>query len=690
MNENKFFRMKRTNNYDEKEGYFSCQEIEGAITFVHGALKMCGHVHSTNKGMPHICEYSGGDIPFEKIRDERKKLTEKNQTQEDTPCKGCEFLEKRKWEKKDYLINHITVGHYTPCNLRCTYCYTTKYTKEEFKIFNKPPYNSAESIQKLVDANVLSTNTTAWLTGGEPTMFFDFKELIEVLNKNDIKTTIGTNCTLDIIDEVKDGVRNNLIEILCSIDAGTKEKYKEVKGKDLSDKVWKNLKEYNSVNSNNVVVKYIYMDNNYSNEEVETFIDNCLSSGIKNISISRDILTYDGTLSSNKQKTPEIIMNSIAYMASLASLGGINVFFSINWPVFNNYELIKLEEIVTNILNKKNISIKEFMEDNKYGKIDGFFKDIKLKNNDIYEFLCCPDCKSNLIRENDKLICNKCEIDYPIINNVPTFKLDAINNNITAQAFSQQWDSYNNNQYEDTMVFGLSSDDYINHFCYAFSIDDIYQLDGTIVEIGIGSGHLLKALAEKATKATIIGIDISENVFYLSKELEKYKNIHLIQADLLELPIKKESIDYVYSSGVLHHTEDTFISVSSIWKIVKRDTGKMYFWIYPSYQFCAYDKLRNLLGKPYLYRKNIRYLLSKLLAPFLWFYFLISKNYSYKNNLETLKTVQFRIFDNISPEFQHRTSKEDIESWCKKLEIKDYSIMNDLGVLCKKGKSNDT
>lgn len=310
-------------------------------------------------------------------------------------------------------------------------------------------------------------------------------------------------------------------------------------------------------------------------------------------------------------------------------------------------------------------------------------------NSKILDLCKCTKCNSTLThkKKDELLVCINCLKEYPVINEVPSFSYNSIDNNITAQAFSQQWDSYNNNQYEDTMVFGLSSDDYINHFCYAFSIDDISQLDGTIVEIGIGSGHLLKALAEKAPKATIIGIDISENVFYLSKQLEKYENIHLIQADLLELPIKKESIDYVYSSGVLHHTEDTFNSVSSIWKIVKRDTGKMYFWIYPSYQFCAYDKLRNLLGKPYLYSKNTRYLLSKLLAPFLWIYFFTSKNYSYKSNLETLKTVQFRIFDNISPEFQHRTSKEDIKSWCKKLEIKDYTIVNDLGVLCKKEKN---
>jgi len=310
--------------------------------------------------------------------------------------------------------------------------------------------------------------------------------------------------------------------------------------------------------------------------------------------------------------------------------------------------------------------------------------------NKILDLLQCVKCHTALdfIASSSTLKCIQCSTEYPIINGVPSFSYNSIDDDLTAKAFSNQWALYKNGEYESTEVFGLKEEDYLNHFCYAFKIDKIEELTGIILEVGVGSGHLINILASKAPNATIIGMDISDNIFALSPLMSKYKNLFLIQGDLLTPPLKASSINYLYSSGVLHHTKSLYDSIKSLWILLEECSGKFYFWVYPSYQFCAYDKLRQLLGKPYLYSEKTRYRLSKLLAPFLWIYFLITKKYSYKDHLESLATIQFRIFDNISPEFQHRASKQDIYDWCAQLEIKDYAIVNDLGVLCHKRKKN--
>lgn len=301
---------------------------------------------------------------------------------------------------------------------------------------------------------------------------------------------------------------------------------------------------------------------------------------------------------------------------------------------------------------------------------------------EIIKKYCCPECHGSLFLNIDFLQCNNCGKKYPIINDTPSFSYQSLDFDITAKAFSEQWDSYNKGDFEDEKVFGLSEKDYIDHFCYAFNIDNLESFSGTVLEVGVGSGHLIRALAERAPNALIIGLDISDNIFKLSKAFEKYSNVYLIHGDLLKPPLREDSIEYIYTSGVLHHTKDIFSSIKSLWKLLRGNGGQFYFWIYPSYQFCAYDTLRNILIKPYKWSKQTRMFLAIVLAPFMWLFFFITKKYSYKNSIESLATTRLRIFDNISPEFQYRSDKKDIENWCQTLKINNFIIKNDLGVLC--------
>jgi len=339
-----FFRMSRADYPGEGDGcvYYSCNEIEGAVTFINSSITMCGHVHSTNKGMPVICEYKGGIIPAERVIEAREELRRMNQTDADTPCKGCQFLKKRSWLRSSYLFNHITVGHYTPCNLRCNYCYRTAYTKEESNRLSVAPYNAAISIKNIIAQRLLAPTATAWLTGGEPTLFVDFEQIINVLLNNNVRTTIGTNCT-KLNDLIKKGLNSNLIEVLCSIDAGTRSKYHEIKGKDLYDVVWNNVEQYASINRDAVIVKYIFMDGNATESEALAFINTCKSRNIGKISISRDIRKYQGVLSPELEEMPEYMYNTIVLMMHEAIINGIKVNFDVNWPVFTDNEIMKIK-----------------------------------------------------------------------------------------------------------------------------------------------------------------------------------------------------------------------------------------------------------------------------------------------------------------------------------------------------------
>jgi sulfatase maturation enzyme AslB (radical SAM superfamily) len=331
---------------EEGEGaYYSCHEIEGAVTLINAAITMCGHVHSRDKGMPPICDYAGGEVPCDRVRAARDELRRRNQTGEDTLCKGCRFLRKRRWTASPYLVRHVTIGHYTPCNFRCCYCYRNAYSSEESARLNRPSYRAGESVTSLFSQGAMAPDSTAWLTGGEPTLFVDFDELMEALMAHGVRTTVGTNCAR-ISDKISRGLRSDLVEVLCSVDSGTREKFREIKGKDEYDRIWATLAHYAACNGSNVIAKYIVMDENASEIEARAFVDQCRSIHVRKISISRDIRRYRGVLSDSDSDMPERLFQMIALMACESIKSGIQVVFDANWAVFNDAELMRINRLM--------------------------------------------------------------------------------------------------------------------------------------------------------------------------------------------------------------------------------------------------------------------------------------------------------------------------------------------------------
>jgi uncharacterized protein YbaR (Trm112 family)/ubiquinone/menaquinone biosynthesis C-methylase UbiE len=308
----------------------------------------------------------------------------------------------------------------------------------------------------------------------------------------------------------------------------------------------------------------------------------------------------------------------------------------------------------------------------------------------LLEMIVCSKCAGELSAageasgaeiEEGKLVCRSCGSEYPIVGGIPFFNPEALEESITARAFSDQWQLRQKGVFERQDVFGFTEAEYVTHFCYAFGVKDYCQLRDVIVEAGIGSGCLAIALARAAPETTIMGLDISSSLRSLATVARQLPNLHLIQCDLVRPPVKKGIADKVYASGVLHHLEKPVDGLASLWSLVKKG-GQLYFWVYPSYQFCAYDRLRRILGAPFRWPGRIRYVLAWMLAPIMWIYFAVSRRYSYKKSLENMRTVAFRIFDNLSPEFQHRVSKEEVAGWCGRTDIRSFRIIEDLGVVC--------
>ena len=91
-------------------------------------------------------------------------------------------------------------------------------------------------------------------------------------------------------------------------------------------------------------------------------------------------------------------------------------------------------------------------------------------------------------------------------------------------------------------------------------------------------GRYLKVIADEPP-AEAVGLDLSLAVNRAYEENRGNPFIHVVQGDLLRLPLRPASFDHVYSIGVLHHTPSTERAFRAIAKLVK-PSGRLSVWVY--------------------------------------------------------------------------------------------------------------
>ncbi|NKI74614.1 radical SAM protein, partial [Dickeya sp. CFBP 2040] len=253
-----------------KEKSWSCFDLHHSLFLAPDEIRTCCKrffVNGIMKGDVVLLNNSKSDSPDfseENILNAKRELYLRLNKGEASECNGCPFLEFKSWGGIEKVApKYLSLEYHSVCNMKCEYCNDTYYGGK------KPSYD----VYGLIKSIDLSQCESIVWGGGEPTIFQGFSESFTYISDKFplVKQRVITNAT-KYIKELNDAIDKDQAITVTSIDAGTREKFIEVRKNKNFDRVINNLVRYSSKNSKNVTIKYIFTDNNNDVEEVYAFV----------------------------------------------------------------------------------------------------------------------------------------------------------------------------------------------------------------------------------------------------------------------------------------------------------------------------------------------------------------------------------------------------------------------------------
>lgn len=256
----------------------SCRDLDHSLFFGPDEIRACCKrffVNGIKKG-DVVLKNTKEEINLHEIKEAKINLINKLNTNETFECSGCPYIERRSIEEAQ-SINYISLENFSYCNMRCSYCSPKYYSGTESR------YNLKNIINDLIKSSSVSDNCEIVWGGGEPTLSLDFSSVNKILRDSDkiSKIRVLSN-SLKHSESLEENLKDDRFHLVTSIDAGTEEKFREVRGKPGLEIVMKNLNKYKKASSNSqkLTIKYIFCNENSKSEEIDYFTRNIVNNNL--------------------------------------------------------------------------------------------------------------------------------------------------------------------------------------------------------------------------------------------------------------------------------------------------------------------------------------------------------------------------------------------------------------------------
>ena len=267
-------------NYTPVHKIKSCNFLQKALIYDStGDLRFCWRTPC-----PAASSNSGIDgKKFRELRDSLIKSIQTGGTVADPACANCPQIcedfypvDSKAWSV-NYFCNSV-------CNYKCSYC----------TIGGAPPNDSEHGRRTLGDvitafknADLLDPDYNVVLsTAGEPLLHPRRKEFYQAFDGTEF--IVNTNGSIYDPDLFEMMMKKQVL-LITSVDAGTRETYRKIKGVDGFLKVRSNLSRYAQAAIGIVALKYLFVPGiNDSSADVDGFIELCMETGATFVIVSID------------------------------------------------------------------------------------------------------------------------------------------------------------------------------------------------------------------------------------------------------------------------------------------------------------------------------------------------------------------------------------------------------------------
>jgi wyosine [tRNA(Phe)-imidazoG37] synthetase (radical SAM superfamily) len=210
---------------------------------------------------------------FNKLEEYYKTLIKRQKDGENVVCNSCRRAYYGVFRNTHECLRYGIRSDFRDetCNFNCLYC----NQKEMLDAIAKIPEDS-DSIFELFQKLKPHFDKEKMIIGyaaAELTLSKHRDQILDFISEEGWKMQLSTNASI-YNEKIAHLMKIGQIELIVSLDAGTRDTFKKVRGVDLFDKVIHNLEKYRDFSGKKITLQYIIVDNiNDNDEDVNSFIE---------------------------------------------------------------------------------------------------------------------------------------------------------------------------------------------------------------------------------------------------------------------------------------------------------------------------------------------------------------------------------------------------------------------------------